>query len=490
MLYSVNFNKDKFDSFINSEDDKPKVESLAENIEKLKNIQSLTFKQLTNRMKEKEVVKVVSCYYGINQLNDFLRNLTGRNRSTDVILCATGVSKENWDVQVNALLDDEKGVRLGQRQNVYLYTKFALLHSKIYFSKSPRYSSAYGATCLLGSANLSQNAFECNEEVLADIYDDDTKNAVENYIDFILNDKDNLIDIRALQNQKRREGKDFKLDLTNFEQQSQSISVLDYLLTGYLAFKCCRSFSLGFSDKEWGKEINSAAADTEYIKNKKTLNMAAVLKVNGLDDVANDTEDDSDDEFDGDESISASKKRSTRVLIKPNSIETCFGYWIPQKRIERVRSLMNCQQRKLDYNKILTALRENQDGLKDDVRSRLIRAFNEVNLNASRRQYFEKKIVNHLKTKLHYYEKNKSLYVSSCYFITPMPNLFEDPTSRSEFLDSFWLDVQLRSHCQIAKNENETNNIAKEIFGLLKGSEEEMMDLSIDLNELEGDFWD
>ena len=83
------------------------------------------------------------------------------------------------------------GVRLGQRQNVYLYTKFALLHSKIYFSKSIRYSSAYGATCLLGSANLSQNAFECNEEILADIYDDETKNAVENYIDFILSDKDN-----------------------------------------------------------------------------------------------------------------------------------------------------------------------------------------------------------------------------------------------------------------------------------------------------------
>jgi hypothetical protein len=71
-----------------------------------------------------------------------------------------------------------------------------------------------------------------------------------------------------------------------------------------------------------------------------------------------------------------------------------------------------------------------------------------------------------------------------------MPNLFEDPTSRSEFLESFWLDVQLRSRCKIAQNKKETSNIAKMIFGLLKGSEEEMMDLSIDLNELEGDFWD
>ena len=486
MLYSVNFNKNYKDSVVNSEECEQMVESLAENIEKLKNIQSLTFEQLKDRMKKKKIVKVVSCYYGINQLNDFLKKLIGRNRSTDVILCATGISKDNWETQVNALLDKEKGVRLGQRQNVYLYTKFTLLHSKIYFSKSP--SSSRGAICLLGSANLSQNAFECNEEILADIYDDETKNAVENYIDFILSDKDNLIDIRALQNQKRKEGVNFKLDLTNFEQQS--ISVLDYLLTGYLAFKCSRSFSLGFSDKEWGKEINSAAADSEYIKNKKTLNMAAVLKVNGLDDVVNDTEDDSDDEFDENESISTSKKVSSRVLIKPNSIETCFGYWIPQERIENVRSLMNCQQRKLDYNKILTALRENQDGLKNDVRSRLIEAFNEVNLSVSRRLYFEKKIVNHLKTKLRYYEKNKSLYLSSCYFITPMPNLFEDPTTKMEFLESFWLDVQLRSHCQIAKNKSETSNITKKIFGYLKGSKDEMMDLSTDINELEGDFWD
>ena len=100
MLYSVNFNKNTI--FNNSDVDEEK-KIITEKLKKLKTIQSLTFEQLTNRMQEKEVVKVVSCYYGINQLNDFLKNLTGRNRSTDVILCATGVSKENWDVQVKAL---------------------------------------------------------------------------------------------------------------------------------------------------------------------------------------------------------------------------------------------------------------------------------------------------------------------------------------------------------------------------------------------------
>ena len=55
-----------------------------------------------------------------------------------------------------------------------------------------------------------------------------------------------------------------------------------------------------------------------------------------------------------------------------------------------------------------------------------------------------------------------------------------------EFLESFWLDVQLRSHCKIAQNKSETKNIAKKIFGLFKGCDDEMMDLSNELNEV----WD
>ena len=466
MHYSVNFNKNTI--FNNSDVDEEK-KIITEKLKKLKTIQSLTFEQLTNRMQEKEVVKVVSCYYGINQLNDFLKNLTGRNRSTDVILCATGVSKENWDVQVKALLDNEMGVRLGQRQNVYLYTKFALLHSKIYFSKSIRYSSAYGATCLLGSANLSQNAFECNEEILADIYDDETKNAVENYIDFILSDKDNLIDIRALQNQKRKEGENFKLDLTNYGQQTTS--VLDCLLSGYLAFKCSRNFSLGFSNDDWRKEINNTTEDSEYIKNQKTLDMAAVLDVGGLDEFNDDSEEEK-------KSDSTSQKKH-RISIRANSIETCFGYWIPQEAIAKIYSLIKNPQKEDDYNKIKDAIKgaleNNQKKLTDDVHKRLMKAFDDVGLAESRRDYFEAKIVDHIETKLRYYEKNKSLYLSGCYFITPMPNFFEDPTTKLEFLDSFWEDVQFR---------RDSNYIAKNIYNLFKGDDDEMMDLSNELNEV------
>ena len=474
MLYSVNFNKNYKDSFANSEECEQKVESLTQNIEKLKNIQSLTFEQLTDRMKEKKIVKVVSCYYGINQLNDFLKKLTGRNRSTDVILCATGVSKDNWEAQVNALLDKENGVRLGQRQNVYLYTKFTLLHSKIYFSKSTRDPSAYKAICLLGSANLSQNAFGCNEEILADI-DKETKNAVENYIDFILSDKDNLIDIRSLQNQKRKEGEKFKLDLTNYGRKSTT--VLDYLLSGYLAFKCSRNFSLGFSNDDWRKEINNTTENTEYIKNQKTLDMAAVLGVGGLDEFNDDSEE-------GNNSDSTSQKKH-RISIRANSIETCFGYWIPQEAIAKIYSSIKNPQKEEDYKKIKGAIKgaldNNQEKLTDDVHKRLMNAFNDVGLVESRSGYFEAKIVEHLKTKLRYYEKNKSLYLSGCYFITPMPNLFEDPTTKLEFIESFWENIQFR---------RASNRIAKEIYSLFKGTDDEMMDLSCKLNKSESDSYD
>ena len=56
-----------------------------------------------------------------------------------------------------------------------------------------------------------------------------------------------------------------------------------------------------------------------------------------------------------------------------------------------------------------------------------------------------------------------------------MPNFFEDPTTKLEFLDSFWEDVQFR---------RDSNYIAKNIYNLFKGDDDEMMDLSNELNEV------
>ena len=468
MLYSVNLNKDN---------DKKKFSG----------IQKLSLNSLISLMKKKKVVKVVTCYYGIKTLNDFLSELKGRDRSTDIILCATGVAKENWITQIESLIDEKCGLKLGNGQNVYLYTKFTLLHSKIYFSKNKYYNSAQAARCLLGSANLSQNAFECNEEILADIVDGDTKNAVENYIDEILKDKENLFDIREIRNKKRNEGEIFDLSFICGEHNQYPTSVQDYLLSGFLAFKCSRSFSLGFGNNEWRKEINSNSTGSKYFKDTKTLNLAAILGVDGLDEIQDDDAD-VDESLEENDSSSKNQRKKTRIPIRSNSIETCFGYWIPRDRYEIIQEKKNNTNKLNDYNQIIEALKANKDDLKPEVELKLNEAFAEVNLNEERRKYYLPKILNHLKTKLNYYSKknNKKLYLDSCYCITPMPNLFEDPVTRNEFIESFWEDVCIRSRCKIVKNKKDAKNLFRMVYSLLCGNKDEILDLTYDLNELEG----
>lgn len=90
MLYSVNFNKEN--------DDFPYY---------LENVEPLSIEKLISLMKEKEVVKIVSCYYGIESLNKVLKELRGKDRRTDIVICAIGLSKENWIAQINMLLDEK-----------------------------------------------------------------------------------------------------------------------------------------------------------------------------------------------------------------------------------------------------------------------------------------------------------------------------------------------------------------------------------------------
>lgn len=462
MLYSVHFNKENIE-----ENDKKN---------RLNNVESLSLDSLIERMKGKEAVKVVSCYYGIDALNCFLGALTGRGRTTDVILCATGVSKESWIAQMDQLIDK---VELGQNQNVYLYTKFSLLHSKIYFSVSKRYEnkSAYGATCLVGSANLSENAFKCNEEILVDVKDDETKQAIEDYIDNLLTEGTHLYSVRKLKNKKNREKNEFNLrDILKAPETTDS--VLDYILSGFLFFKAPRNFSLGFGDDEWRKDIN-VPSSSEYIKDSKSLDVAAVLDVKGYDEI--------DEPIDASEMDDGKKNKKKKVSIAANSIETCFGYWVPAEKKDFLEKQIygddkKNSQRKQNYAKIVEALRENQGSLKPNVRERLIEAFKAVNLEEEKFPTYEEKIVKHIDSKIRYYEKNKAIYLKKGFCITPMPNIFEDPASSIDFLDSLWDSICTKSNCQEAKKKDDP--LAKILYALFLGSEGKMLGLSNDLNEL------
>ena len=119
-----------------------------------------------------------------------------------------------------------------------------MLHSKIYFSKSSRFKEcARGAKCLVGSANLSSNAFNCNEEILAEILDDETKNSIENYIDSILSDEEHLYSLRDLINKKRNDGESFNLAKEIGVPENSKI-IIKFISSGYLFFQSRRNFSI------------------------------------------------------------------------------------------------------------------------------------------------------------------------------------------------------------------------------------------------------
>lgn len=465
MLYSVNFNKEN--------DDFPYY---------LENVEPLSIEKLISLMKEKEVVKIVSCYYGIESLNKVLKELRGKDRRTDIVICAIGLSKENWIAQINMLLDEKNGVLLGNHQNIYLYTKFSLLHSKIYFSKSSRFKEcARGAKCLVGSANLSSNAFNCNEEILAEILDDETKNSIENYIDSILSDEEHLYSLRDLINKKRNDGESFNLAKEIGVPENSKI-IIKFISSGYLFFQSRRNFSLGFSDNEFreetkDKQVENATNGQNFVKKSKSLDVSAILGLSAEDD---------------DESQDQKSGESKRFSIRSNSVETCFGYWVPEERYKLVTDLIFSKDedktaREKKYNQIYEVLQSNEKGLTGVAEENLKTAFAQAGLAEDRFSYYRDKVLKHIKSKRIYYKNNRELYIKNCFCITPMPNIFEDPVSTTEFIDSLWSDICGRCNYNGVEKKQDMDVLCRKLFSLFvdeKSSEFKMKRLTEEMNKL------
>ena len=469
MLYSVNFNKEQ----LNDEGDFPYY---------LETVEQLSLEKLISVMKEKEIVKIVSCYYGIESLNKMLKELKGNSRQTDIVISAVGLSKENWIAQINMLLDKKNGLCLGNHQNVYLYTKFSLLHSKIYFSKSSRFKeSARGAKCLVGSANLSSNAFNCNEEILAEILDDETKNSIEKYIDAILNDTDCLYSLRDLINKKRKEGENFDLS-REIGRPEDTKTIVKFISSGYLFFQSRRNFSLGFSDNDFRKEtkdkiVENATNGQNFVKNSKSLDVSAILGLSAEED---------------DESQEQENNESKRITIRSNSVETCFGYWVPEERYESVTNLIFSKDedetaREKKYNRIYEALKANEKCLSDKADDNLRTAFIQVGLSEDKFPNYKEKVIKHIKSKRIYYENNKALYIKNCFCITPMPNIFEDPVSTTEFIGSLWSDICDRCNYNGVEKKQDMDVLCRKLFSLFidnNSSEFKMKRLTEKMNDL------
>lgn len=132
-------------------------------------------------------------------------------------------------------------------------------------------------------------------------------------------------------------------------------------------------------------------------------------------------------------------------------------------------------------------MQTNEKGLSDEADENLKTAFAQAGLSENRFGYYKSKVLKHIKSKRIYYENNKALYIKNCFCITPMPNIFEDPVSTTEFIDSLWSDICDRCNYNGVEKKQDMDVLCRKLFSLFvdeKASEFKMKRLTEEMNDL------
>lgn len=193
-----------------------------------------------------------------------------------------------------------------------------------------------------------------------------------------------------------------------------------------------------------------------------------------------------------DESQEQKSSESKRISIRSNSVETCFGYWVPEERYKLVTDLIFSKDedetaREKKYYQIYEVLQSNEKGLTGEAEENLKTAFAQAGLAENRYGYYKDKVLKHIKSKRIYYKNNRELYIKNCFCITPMPNIFEDPVSTTEFIDSLWSDICDRCNYNGVEKKTDMDVLCKKFFSLFvdkNSSEYKMKRLTEEMNDL------
>ena len=414
---------------------------------------------VTDKLKGFSHISIISCYYGKSFLSRLFHELPKKDCQTNVIVSSIGNSYEKLKAIVKDLLE----VEIYQTQKLWLYVcnDISMLHTKMYLAYDKK-SKADSTCCLIGSANLSSNAFKSNEEILVDVSKDDKKKAC-NYFQKI---KSASIDISSKnhkkymstddKNQKDKIVSDIVKKITRKNNNSKRESVFDFLNAGFLAFQSSKNFSIGFStSKIWKflvKDINTNLPSTLA---KYSIDVADILGVKSLDYNDNETEDNLNE-------TSRIKSSNNRFRITDYSIGTCFGYWIPRGFfLEEVKNNLfprNINSTRIeDYKRIYASLENNSEKLTSPAQSKFDKLFEKIidiktrniEVETKRKEiekdilhkkgYIQKELIEHIAKKKNFYEKYRQEYIRRGFYLTPMPYIWDDTSSVNDFLNSFSL---------------------------------------------------
>ncbi len=409
---------------------------------KNENIDQLKFELILADLSERNSIYIVSAYYSIEKIQETLERI-GRGKDITIIVSSLGLSESKIAKQIEELNE----IKTTNRQKIYLCTLFPLMHSKIYYGTN---NNVAGAVCYVGSANLSNSGFNSNEEILVNISDKETKGAIRDYI-YKLENEDRTILINDKAN--------YKSAYTNTE------NLASYISRGFIIFKPTTSFSVTYTDN-YLKEHARAISDQSQFRHSITESSTGIdiAKIAGISSLL--------DTIDNKNDVVNDESKSQNISIRPNCIETCLGYWLPEERYDQINEKLEYTKRKREVAfkeiiKKLTDLTANDATLVQAI-NEFVEDFEDFIITNSEfgntkerfKNELHENVIHHIKTKVEYLRRNKDRYIRGLY-ITPMPYIWDDIITAESFTSSFFEDVIERN-----KSKSKISGVVHDVLSL------------------------
>ncbi len=369
-------------------------------------IEELSRNILIREMKRAERIVIISAYYSTSFLETLLIKVNkNKRKKCSVSLIFNGFSGQRLYEQVSELEKfSGKLKNLGYKEiSIFLNRGTTLFHTKLYFITNDS-----GSVWLAGSANASNAGFETNEEFL--IKSKEKIRNIREYIDQVINDSEEIGDIDP--------------------DEALESNIVGFFRTGSIYFKPNNQLSFTFSEFKLPDTIENAIRNIE--ERPRNTNPGKAwgaynLKFSlGLRDDEN--------------------EKTSQVSLKPWSIETCYGYWVPNKYRfivdNSVNEKSNSARRKFEEILSLIEVR-GVDSLVDDYANylndaKLILRSHSIDHSFDEKELVDKyrKFVERIVSKLS--DKKRLDKLCLPLVSTGMPEIWEDPIAYDDFTESFF----------------------------------------------------
>jgi hypothetical protein len=358
-------------------------------------------------MRRADRITIMSAYYSVMFLEEVLDKVlkTKRNKCK-LELIFNGFSGQRLHDQIQELKNLKLTLKaLGFRNiSILINRETTLFHTKLYFISNEK-----GSLWFSGSANASVAAFGKNEELL--IKATTNIKAVKRYISNVIENSKAIEDI-------------------NIKEITES-NIIGFFRTGSIYFKPNNKISFTFSELNFPGWVEDKL--TEVLDRPKNTNPGKAWGAYNLKLSLGLKEDEE-------------TEQKTRLSLKPWSVETCFGYWVPNKyRVvvnKNISEKSKNSKTKLEYLLNLLKQRGAESILSDyrlylsDVR-RILDA-NDINWQIDEINLVDKfkKFTDRIITKL----SNPCKLDKVCMPLvsTGMPEIWEDNLAYDDFSESFF----------------------------------------------------